>query len=320
MLGVPALESPTVYLDLGHWYALGEAKAGHPRQESHPEILAKLEGEAAAGRLIFPLSAMHYIELNENPRDAQRREAAQVMAAFSKFTTMASIGRIIDEEMARSFNKMCGRPMFPVRVPKFGNGVGYAFGETADSNEEVDYPKEYAALEGAPQALRSHIPNYDAYVGRKIADSELNSFNLMLETLRTDPDIAARPLDAICSRQLLFDVVDNFVWARINAGFAKSLPPGLRSKEDFTAFVMSLPSRRVSTMMQFHYLKDISRNWTINDLRDVHLLSTAIPYCDVVLTDRKAWDTAKNRAHLDQEFSTAIFCSLDDLVAHLGLA
>jgi len=66
-------------------------------------------------------------------------------------------------------------------------------------------------------------------------------------------------------------------------------------------------------------LKDVERDWNINDLRDVLALSTAIPYCDVVVTDRKAWDVTKNRAHLDEEFDAQIFCSLDDLVDHLGL-
>jgi hypothetical protein len=41
--------------------------------------------------------------------------------------------------------------------------------------------------------------------------------------------------------------------------------------------------------------------------------------CDIVVTDRKAWDVTKKRAHLDKEFNTEIICSLDDLAAHLNL-
>jgi hypothetical protein len=33
-------------------------------------------------------------------------------------------------------------------------------------------------------------------------------------------------------------------------------------------------------MIRFHYLKDVQRPWTINDLRDIAALSVAIPYCD----------------------------------------
>jgi len=307
-----------VYLDLNLWYALGEANAGHPRQSTHPDILAKLAAQVAAGRVRFPLSFVHYMELTENPRDQQRREAAQVMAALSRFVTMAPLGRIVDEELARSLNKRCGRPAFPIKVPKFGVGYRYAFGETTDPDEAIDELKEYFVLEGAPQASRAHIPNYDAYVGRRIADSELKSFNFLLNTLRTDPDISKRPLDAICARQLSDDIGANFVQARQTAGFAQSWPPGLRDKEQLTDFLMSLPSRRTAAMIQFHFLKDVDRDWTISDLRDVLALSAAIPYCDVVVTDRKAWDVTKNRARLDLEFGTEIFCTLDDLIDHLG--
>jgi hypothetical protein len=312
-------EPKTVYLDLGLWYALGEANADHPRQSTHPDILAKLAARAEAGDLRFPLSAVHYIELTENPRDHQRREATRVMAALSRFVTMAPLGRIVDEELAASFHERYGRPAFPIKVPRFGVGYRYAFGETTDPDEEINELKEYLVLEGAPQAQRADIPNYDAYAARRISDSELKSFNVMLNTLRTDPEIAKRPLDAICARQLIEDIGDNFVRARYSAGFVHSWPPGLRDKAALTDFLLSLPSRRTAAMIQFHYLKDVGREWNINDLRDILALSAAIPYCDLVVTDRKAWDVTKNRAHLDEQFDTEIFCSLDDLVNHLGL-
>jgi hypothetical protein len=315
---MPASGTPVIYLDLGLWYALGEANAGHPRQPSHTEILAKLAAEVQLGHLRFPLSAVHYMELTENPRDAQRQEAAAVMAALSRFVTMAPLHQIVDEELAREFNKRCGRPAFPIKVPKFGRGVRFAFGEP-NEQQEINETVEYLVLEGPAQAIRGHVPNHDAYAGRRIADSELQGFNVMLDSLRNDPDIAERPLDAICARQLLVDIEANFVRARISAGYAKTRPPFLRDREQMTGFLMSLPSRRVATMIQYHYLKDVERDWKINDLRDIFALSSAIPYCDVVVTDRKAWDVTKRRARLDEEFDTEIFCTLDDLVAHLGL-
>jgi hypothetical protein len=240
------------------------------------------------------------------------------MALLSQFVTMAPLHKIVDEELAREFNKRCGRPAFPIKVPKFGRGVRFAFGEPTEQ-QDINKMVEYLVLEGPAQAIRGHIPNYDAYAGRRIADSELQGFNVMLDTLRTDPDLARRPLDAICARQLLVDIEENFVRARISAGYAKTRPPYLRDREQMTDFLMSLPSRRVATMIQYHYLKDVERDWDINDLRDIFALSSAIPYCDMVVTDRKAWDVTTKRAHLGEEFDTQIFPTLDDLVAHLGL-
>jgi hypothetical protein len=215
---MPSSGAPIVYLDLNHWYALGEAGAGHPRQPSHPDILNKLAEQVNLGCLQFPLSAVHYMELTENPRDNQRREAAEVMERLSGFMTMAPIGRIIDEELAKELNKRYGRPAFPIKVPKFGAGVRCAFGETTDPEEQLDEVMERLLLEGPPQAIRGQIPNYDAYSGRRVADSELESFNVMHDTLRTDPDIADRSLDAICARQLMVDILDNWTHALIGAG------------------------------------------------------------------------------------------------------
>jgi hypothetical protein len=69
---------------------------------------------------------------------------------------------------------------------------------------------------------------------------------------------------------------------------------GLKDRERLTGFVMSLPSRRVATMVEFHYLKDVDRDWNINDLRDILALSTAIPYCDIVVTDKRPGTSRKS--------------------------
>lgn len=329
-----------VYLDLNHWYALGDALAGVSQNPDHVSVLEQLQSHVERGEIVFPLSAVHYIELTENPRDELRERAAGAMALLSRFTTMASASKILDEEMARELNRRFGRPAFPMKVAKFGVGAGFAFGEpkqmvlkgiTDENRQEFEArvgmsvsefeasanaTAEYWVLRGPTATLRSAIPSYDPNVARRVADDQLVDFNVMVNTLRTDPEIAKRPMDAICARQLTFDIIDNYTHALISAGFRNRTP--FHGKEEYTDFLMALPSRRVVTMMQFHYLKDVRRDWKINDLRDLAALSIAIPYCDVVVTDNKACDTAANRAHLNREFSTPIFSKLTDLTDHLA--
>jgi hypothetical protein len=153
---------------------------------------------------------------------------------------------------------------------------------------------------------------------RARADEDLASFTVLIQTLRTDPDISKRPLDAIAARQYIIDFPSQYAAANIGAGFTRDRQP-FHDAEALTSFLMSLPSRRVAAMIQLHYLKDIARDWTINDLRDIAALSAAIPYCDIVVTDNKAWDAVVNRAHLDTEFRTHVLRRLDglaDLIAH----
>jgi hypothetical protein len=196
---VPTSGRRIVYLDLNHWYMLGEAMAGHPRQPDHVDVLHTLTEHVEQGRLMFPLSAVHYMELAENPRDPQREEAANVMTVLSQFNTLTSTVKIIDEELAHALNRRFGRPAFPVKVAKFGLGANFAFtGEEkgfrlAGGSEEHRRKLEaklgrsvtqweaevnaYAEYEQLADRLRSQIPGYDPYAARRIADEELKGFN-----------------------------------------------------------------------------------------------------------------------------------------------
>jgi hypothetical protein len=330
----------TVYLDTNHWYALGRAMAGHPDRPEHVDILRTLAEQVEQGKLMFPLSAVHYMELGENSRDHQRKEAADVMVLLSRFNTIISVARIIDGELAQALNRRFGRPAFPIKVNKFGYGVYFAlvgeekeFRLTGGSEEvrreleaklgksirqweiEVNTVAEYDLLR-QPEADRDQIPGYDPYVTRRIADKELASFNVLVDTVHNNPDVIPRPLDAIYERQFCCEFLDNYTRALMSAGFVGQRRP-FHSKKDLSAFLESMPSRRVATMLQFHYLKDKHKRWKINDLRDNAALSKAIPYCDVVVTDSEAWDLAVNRAHLDREFGTPIFRRLTDLMTYL---
>jgi hypothetical protein len=333
------LSRVNVYLDLNHWYALGRAAAG----TGNADLATVYEGFRQLVQddaVRFPLSALHYMELTENPRDKQRAEAGVVMAELSQFKTLAPMSRIIREEMRDFFYSRFGRP-FRQPVTKVGFGVGFAFGEPrelvlkggsdetrdelerrigmsiADLTARLQIEAEYFLLIGPTKELRAQMPEYDPYAARRIADEQLRSFHVMVNTLRTDPGISERPLDAIAARELAFDVLEAFTEVCIAGGFAKTHP--FHQKEEYTEFLLSLPSRKVSMMMKYHYLKDVKRDWTINDLRDVDALSVGIPYCDAVATDRKAWDVTVNRARLDKEFDTRVFCTLQDLAEYLGV-
>jgi hypothetical protein len=311
---VEATTRRIVYLDTNHWYALGRAMAGHPDQPEHVDILRILADQLGRGQLMFPLSAVHYMEIAENPRDHQRKEAADVIAMLSRFITITSAGKILDEELAQSLNRRFGRPAFPIKVKKFGYGATFALtgkeralgrvtgcteqdrvaleaklGKSiAEWEAEVDVFTEDMFVRQPDTDSWDQIPGYDPYAARREADKELASFNVMLNTVRTKPDIRARPLDAICARQFYFEIEDNLARAITNAGYTRHWPPLLQGKQALTEFLMPLPSRRVSIMMQYHYLKDLQRSWKINDLRDIAALSRAIPYCDIVVTGSKA--------------------------------
>jgi hypothetical protein len=67
------------------------------------------------------------------------------------------------------------------------------------------------------------------------------------------------------------------------------------------------------------YYRDANHNWTISDIRDIGALSLAVPYCDVVVTDRQVAH-ALTAAKLGEHFGTSIFSRLSELVEALSPA
>jgi hypothetical protein len=92
------------------------------------DILARLQGEVDAGRLVLPLSFVTYKELTENSRDWVREPIARAMLRLSRLVTIAPPYKVVDEEFAWELHRRFGRPAFSVRVPKIGHGAGFAFG------------------------------------------------------------------------------------------------------------------------------------------------------------------------------------------------
>lgn len=330
---MPTADPVTVYLDMNHWYALGAARIGRPGQPEHVEIFERLQELVAQGRLVCPLSAVHYMELTENPRAGLRQEAASAMILLSTFSTLPSIDLVVVEELEQELHRRFGKPQDPMVVPKLGWGAGFAFGQPisiepsaelaarlGDSAEqaklEANYLLEKSILEST-DATRDEIPGYNPNSARAIAHKQIATLKDYIAAMRADPEFSKRPVDAIYAWQLSAEILDQYTRALIRAGFVGAMRP-FKSKDEMTDFVDHLPSRRVAARMYVQYVKNRAVEWKVNDLRDVAALSLAIPYCDVVATDRKAWNAA-NEARLGEEFGTGIYATLKDLAAHLNL-
>jgi hypothetical protein len=57
-------------------------------------------------------------------------------------------------------------------------------------------------------------------------------------------------------------------------------------KEWLTAFLDDIPSAAITMTLIDKNLRNSDKAWAGNDLRDADAMSAAIPYCDIVLTDK----------------------------------
>lgn len=84
-------------------------------------------------------------------------------------------------------------------------------------------------------------------------------------------------------------------------------------RDEITSFILSMPSRNVTYNMRLARHRNRQKEWSANDLNDVTSLATAVPYCDIVVTE-KSWVHTLTQAGLDREYGTRILSDAGGLV------
>jgi hypothetical protein len=81
-----------VYLDLNKWIDFAHAEAGTERGRRYESALTAAGELVAEGRVIFPLSFAHFMEVAKIGSDAQRRKLARLMVRLSRGWLLPSTG------------------------------------------------------------------------------------------------------------------------------------------------------------------------------------------------------------------------------------
>ena len=74
----------------------------------------------------------------------------------------------------------------------------------------------------------------------------------------------------------------------------------------------AVPSQRVNLALEIHAGRNPQRRLHVNDIRDVGFYKTAIPYANVIVTE-KHWANAIRQTKLDAEFGTLALTKLTEL-------
>lgn len=324
-----------IYLDLNHWYALDEANQNLPRTQSDAQtVLTRLRELRQQDKILLPLSSIHYTEVRENPRELRRTSVAAIMGELSDFLTLAPWELIVQEELALAVTDQWGVQRDIAVAPKFGYGFGFACGTPGqfrisgsdefmtNLRQQVDEEtilKWEAKMNRIAEDLvlqGVRIPNLNPFAARDQDQAELDRINRMVANLKNRSDLRRRPYDLAAASQLTVEIQKQFVEemrSLRNSGFDITTKlEGNDVKETLTTLINAMPSRRTSVAITKHYLQDLNHRWTINDIRDIRALSIAVPYCDVVITDRQVAHAIRSQG-LDTAFNTTVTHALENI-------
>ena len=110
----------------------------------------------------------------------------------------------------------------------------------------------------------------------------------------------------------VIDVMDELNDALAEAGVTVAESEDLASAEGLDELLLDLPSRAVAVEIRKLLHADSTTRWEPNDLDDFAALGVALPYCDVVVTERR-WRHLIQRAELDARFGTVVLSDLRKL-------
>jgi len=311
-----------IYLDQNKWIDL--AKAYHGRQDGQ-KFAPALQASFLAteqDRARFPLSVMHYMEVGKSSQGDRRLRLAKVMAQLSRAQSIVSGPGIMKDLLAFWFSKAYGLNATPLEPQIFGKGINFAFGESAFTlKERFEQPILTSFLEDqlnsveAIEWLLSHpeeVTRNTSVADLRTREEELAKHANSVRQIGKDYGREARWKSYSLSLiwQIRNEILDAFKMIQTSpGGFFENEVLLFRLLDEIPPLQVE---RELVVERDFHW----DRPAAGNDMIDIAAISMAVPYCDVVVTE-KFWANILKRLDLDKRYQTRITtdaCELEDIL------
>ena len=347
-LRLPKRPPNLIYLDLNHWIELSKAHSGHEDGRKHRSILDACLKAVGEGKAIFPLSEFIYAEIAKITSYRQRRDLKEIIEQICRYMVVTSLSEVVTHEVETVLDQSLGPSPVPLSSTDYlGWGVSGALGRVTDirvkSSGGVDITEEFRrSYPDGPEAFDSVLLNAELELNRKVIEGPTPQEEPKLRALGWRPEAIVqwyeritedeldqarrfdenptwrlgRTRDVVTAREVLVAVGDIFA-----EGFAARGPNSFdlffaQKRDDLGSLYGAMPSLDVAVTLKTSLHRDPNHRWTNNDIYDIRALALAIPYCDVVVTDRSMWSHV-TRHKLPERYDTVVIPRLAELVNHM---
>lgn len=338
-LELPSDEVRVVYLDLNHWISLAKASTRHLSGFPFVETLEACRAARSAGTAVFVLSAIHYMEMQKIRDPAQRRDITNVMAELTGFTSLVDRIVVMKLELDAMIDVCTREPSLLPSVPLLGLGIRHSFGRK--SGVRITGPfgdaTEKARARMGVEAFEYFVPSAELLLTRSVLqgpDDDDEALGLRKHGWNPESAIHACGKRAAQERELTAILSRNMAWRRgrlrdvvsareLGIEFEDILPLALAQRhlalsdicsnqESARKLVRAMPSTEVSIELKTAWHCNPDKPWAPNDIYDIDAMSLAVPYCDIVVTE-KGCHHVLNAARLGERMHTALLRRLEDL-------
>src|ERR1700686_4795914 len=338
LLELPSDDVKVVYLDLNHWISFAQASNGHPNGITFVDTLKASKAAKSAGSAVFVLSATHYMELNKIKDPSQRQAIADVMEALTGFASLMDRVVVMNLELDAMLDPFARQASPLSRRPLLGRGVRHSFGRASGvriMGPNGDATEEVRAQMGA-KAFDDFVVQAELQLDRSVlrgpADDEVKKLRALgwkpesslqvaekraAQERELSPTLDAetrwrrgRLRDLVAARELCTEFEG--ILPKVLARRQLALTDVISDQESGRKFVRAMPSTEVSIELKTGWHRNRDKNWTANDIYDIDATALAVPYCDIVVTE-KACHHALTTARLGERMHTGLLRNLEDL-------
>lgn len=313
-----------VYLDQFAW--VGVAKAHHGKSTDWADALDAMREAKKRGAAVFPISLSHVNETVKRAEDGSRGRLLDVMAELWDANAIRPWSQMRRPEIRNMVKKRLGLPQEDLDAWAFGRGIGHVLGgeyrfipkhANADPAQLTRaLPKLVPMLMSPDRLLDYKDPDMAKTLREEdpADDTFIRDLQKAVDAEKKVPRTGSRR-DAATGIFLMTMVVDPMfdVLKAMGVDPKPFLAKHMSTREQMEAMLRDLPTMR--TFHELTFARNASRPLKVNDVWDLSL-SNAIPYCDLVVTER-AWCEFARQAGLDTDFGTTLCTSPEDFATAL---
>jgi hypothetical protein len=309
-----------IYLDQNHWIYLARACNGRPAKPGHKEVALRLASSLRKEKCRLPLSLTHLIENLKKQDPGPRARLAKVFDEYSAGWYIAPWTDFVPEELKRAVAEVFRTLLIFPSPEIIGRGFVFAVGKYI----RHAIPEKWWRFNAAQYAQHSQLPG--ALFDLLTSVSEENRRKQSASVLQHSSSSA----QAAEKMRDLRKAESEAMWKRIHGAEAlilhqqhlsNALVTNGKTMDDFIGlgvdgmcnFWTRVATVHVDSELCFYRDRQWTREVQPNDVGDLVHLVGAIPYCDVVVTE-KFWCRAAKERKLDKHYGTSIFADLESLL------
>jgi hypothetical protein len=310
-----------IYLDQKCWIELAKMYYGE-QSEQESELVEKILEGSEKNEIIFPLSISHLEETMKISNKKRKDRLVYLMVRLSKgYSFQPYFSHNITREIQNIVLKKLGLPQINIRDHILKQGISNLLGggkptlefrKGAKSSElPEDIKKKLLDLLESPKTLefclKQKLPR--SLVGGKRLTEVFEENRQKLSKIK-DNILRKR---AFLAWNLRAVVVPEFARILYESGLPKDFfSEELSTEKDILEFLAKIPTALCLLTLIYQRDQQLQRPIQKNDFNDIMFLTLALPYSDIVATERM-WASIARQAKLDEKCNTKILSTINEL-------